>query len=56
MKNTYSPSGQIEVVLLRVVHIQGVQIMTLPTWLLKRPSLEHFNVCTIVSQIPVMKI
>jgi len=55
-KNTNSPSGRIEVVLLRVVHIQGVQIITLPTWLLKRGSLEHFSVCTIVSQIPIMKI
>ena len=42
-KNTNSPSGQIQVVLLRVVHVQGVQIMTLPTWLLKRASMEHFS-------------
>jgi len=55
-KNTNSPSGQIEVVLLRLVHIQGVQMMTLQTWLLMRASLEHFSVCTIVSQILVMKI
>jgi len=30
--------------------------MTLPTWFLKRASLEHFSVCTIVPQIPIMKV
>jgi len=42
-KNTNSPSGQIQVVLLRVVHVQSVQSMTLPTWLFKRASMEHFS-------------